>query len=64
MVLGTRVGYELVLELAAELSATATVIETVARYAALNPASVRALGADKLPMAPLTAIPPAEKADK
>jgi len=56
--LGPRAGYELALELAAELSATATVVARAERYAALNPKFVRALDADKLPPTPLVPVPP------
>jgi hypothetical protein len=62
--LGPRATYELALELAGELSATATMIAKVTRYAALDPASVRAVGADKLPLTPLTPIPQAAESDE
>jgi len=60
-VLGPRATYELLTEFRRDWPQHADYIEDrVATYAALEPATVRALGADRIPRPPLTVVPPPE----
>ena len=54
--LGPRATYEILIEIGTSASCATVVVDAVAKYSELNPDLLKALGADKIPSAPLTVV--------